>query len=133
MTYRAQDFIDAIPGSGGNISRIARKVGCSWHAVKRGIERYPTVQQAWMDEREKISDKAEDNIVQVINSGPTASDPEADPHPQRLSTSKWWLARMRRDDFSERREVTGADGEPLVPLGQTVEERVENIKALLED
>lgn len=133
MTYKAKTFIDAIPGTGGNISRIARKVGCSWWTVKRAIERYPTVYRAHRDEWEKISDKAEDNIVQVINSG--GKDPETgaklDPDPARLSTSKWWLSRMRRDEYTERQEITGADGEPLVPLGSTLDERLSNLEDIL--
>lgn len=132
MTYKAKTFIKAIPGSGANISRIASRVGCDWHTVKRALDRYPTVLRAFMDEHEKVTDKAEDNIVQVINSGPSQANPQAKPHPQRLSTSKWWIERMRKEQYSTRQEVTGADGEPI-SLGITLEERKSRLVDILED
>ena len=131
MTYKAQTFIDAIKGSGGNISRISRVIGCSWWTVKRATINYPTVMRAFTDERETISDKADDNIVQVIISGPTKDKPGRKPHPDRLSTSKWWVSRMRRDEFAERKEITGADGEALIPVGATVDERLANLEDIL--
>ena len=131
MTYKTQDFIDAIPGTGGNITRISKKIGCSWWTVRRAIDKHPTVNRAWTDERETINDKAEDNIVQVITSGPTAKDPKKKPHPEKISTSKWWLSRMRKEEYSDRQEITGADGEPLVPVGSTLEDRLANLEDIL--
>ena len=34
-SYTAQTFIDAIPGTGGIVSAIARKVGCEWNTALR--------------------------------------------------------------------------------------------------
>ena len=37
-TYTAAQFIAAIPGTGGIITKIAEKVGCAWHTAKKYIE-----------------------------------------------------------------------------------------------
>ena len=64
--HRVQDFIDAIPGTAGIISTIAKKVGCSWHTAKRYIETYPTIAQAYADECAVVLDFAESDIDDLI-------------------------------------------------------------------
>jgi hypothetical protein len=93
--YTAQQFIDAIPGTGGVVSAIADSVGCAWNTAKKYIDEYATVNQAWQNERNRITDRAEHNIVGAINRGD-------------LAMSKWWLQVMR-DEFvpKERREFAG--------------------------
>jgi hypothetical protein len=76
--YKAQDFINAIPGSGGIISTIAGRVGCSWHTAKKYISDYQTVQQAYDDECEKVTDLAESTVIKAIKDGDTG-------------TAKWYL------------------------------------------
>ena len=100
--YTAQQFIDAIPGTGGVVSAIADNVGCAWDTAKKYLTQYATVKQAWENERNRITDKAEHNIVGAIQGGD-------------LSMSKWWLQVMR-DEFlpRERRELTGADGGAII-------------------
>ncbi len=100
--YTAQQFIDAIPGTGGVVSAIADNVGCAWDTAKKYLTTYATVNQAWENERNRITDRAEHNIVGAINKGD-------------LQMSKWWLQVMR-DEFvpRERREVSGPDGEDQV-------------------
>ena len=101
MAYKAQDFLDAIPGSGGVISAIADKVGCEWHTVQRAIDRYPTVKEAYDDECHRVSDKAKHNIIKAVHGGD-------------LPTSKWYL-QMKDPEFMprQRTEVTGKDGQPI--------------------
>jgi len=100
--YTAQQFIDAIPGTGGVVSAVADKVGCAWDTAKKYLTEYATVNRAWENERNIITDKAEHNIVGAIKGGD-------------LQMSKWWLQVMR-DDFvpRERREITGQDGGDVV-------------------
>jgi hypothetical protein len=102
--FRAQQFIDAIPGTGGIITKIAAKVGCSWHTAAKYIDRYPTIQQAYRDECEKVLDMAESVVIQKIT--------EADEH-----TAKWYLT-MKGDGRAyapkQRHEVTGAEGGPIL-------------------
>jgi len=95
MAYKAQDFIDAIPGTGGNISQIADRVGCIWHTVRSAIEKYPTVKVAYEAECQKVTDKAKSNITKAIVGGD-------------IPTSKWYL-QMKDPEFmpKERHDFTG--------------------------
>ena len=79
--YTAQQYIDAMPGTGGIISAIARKVGCGWSTVARAIKKYPTVARARNAARSEVTDKAQANLVQAISNGD-------------LSISKWWVQVM---------------------------------------
>ena len=98
--YSAQQFIGAIYGTGGIISAIADRVGCDWHTAKRYIDGYPTIKQAYDNERHKVTDKARHNIIKAIQEGD-------------VQVSKWWLQVMDKD-FAPRQELdltTG--GQPL--------------------
>ena len=64
--YKAQQFIDAIPGSAGIITTIARRVGCAWHTAKKYIEKYATAKRAYEDECESILDLAEVEAIKLI-------------------------------------------------------------------
>ena len=66
--YKAKQFIEAIKGSGGIISEIARRVGCDWHTAKIWIDNKPTVGQAYHDECEAVNDLATGVIVKAIKS-----------------------------------------------------------------
>lgn len=67
--YKAQQFIDVIPGSGGIISTIARRAGCAWHTAKKYIELYSTVKGAYDDECEAVLDMAESKVIEAMNDG----------------------------------------------------------------
>jgi len=100
--HRVQDFIDAIPGTGGIISTIAKKVGCSWHTAKRYIETYPTIAQAYADECAVVLDLAETKVISAINDGD-------------IQTAKWYLTMKgqgRGYTRTERCDVTSG-GQPL--------------------
>ena len=98
--YTAQQFIDALPGTGGIVSALAEKLGCEWHTARKGIDRWPTVQRAWENERAKVTDVAQRNVIKAIK--------EED-----LPTSKWWLQLMDPQFVpKEKREIAGKDGEP---------------------
>ena len=102
--YRAQEFIDAIPGTGGIISRIAGKVGCSWHTAKKYIEAYPTVTQAYVNECESVLDKAESVILDRIDE-------------QDEQIAKWYLMmKGDRRGYTQRQQVehTGPEGGPIL-------------------
>jgi hypothetical protein len=100
-SYTCQQFIDAIPDTGGIISAIADRVGCAWGTAKKYIDEHPTVLEAWTNERNKITDKAQHNIIRSIQQGD-------------LQMSKWWL-QVKDPEFVDRQrhEVTGAEGGPL--------------------
>jgi transposase-like protein len=64
--YTAQDFITAIPGTGGIVSAIARKVGCEWETARAWIDKYPTVKRAYDAECEAMLDLAESAVLRNI-------------------------------------------------------------------
>ena len=102
--YTAGQFIKAIKGSGGVISAIADAVGCKWHTAKRYINDYPTVNLAWVEEKQRITDRARHNIIKAISDGDNPM-------------SKWWLQVMD-DEFVPRskNELTGKDGGPITTI-----------------
>lgn len=99
--FRAQDFIDAMPGSGGIIATIAKRVGCDWHTAKKYIDAYPTVKAAYDAECERVLDLAETVIIEdIVKSKDT-------------QTAKWYLTMKGRDRGyaqTQRNEITGGDG-----------------------
>jgi len=99
--YTAQQFIDAIPGTGGIVSELAERVGCRWHTAKKYIEEYVTVKEAWEAERNRIGDIAKSNIIEAIKAGD-------------LPTSKWYV-QLTDAEFMPKQhtEITGAEGGPL--------------------
>jgi len=102
-TYTAAQFIAAIPGTGGIITKIAEKVGCAWHTAKKYIEAYATVKEAYDDECERVVDKAESQVVKAIEDGD-------------MITVRWYLSTKGKDrGYVERRqaEITGKDGGPV--------------------
>lgn len=97
--YTARQVIAAIPGTGGNISEIARRLGCEWHTAAAYIEKYSTVKQSYDAESNKVKYYARSNIIEAILDGD-------------LQTSKWWVG-FKDDEFkppAQRIEHTGADG-----------------------
>ena len=67
--YTAQQFLEAIPGTGGIVTAIAKKVGCDWSTAKKYIGAHPTVQAAYNDECESVLDLAEAKTIQLIQAG----------------------------------------------------------------
>ena len=90
--YTAQQFIKAIPGTGGSITKLAQNLECAWNTARDGIERWPTVKRAWLNERHRITDCARSNVVSAIE----------DDHD--LPTSKWWLQAMD-PEFAPRQQA----------------------------
>jgi len=100
-SYTAQQFIDAIPGSAGIISRIAKKVGCDWHTAKKYIGKYPTVRQAYEDEREQVLDIAESVVIDALKD-------------KDLITAKWILGMKGADRGYMQREARQIEGDVTI-------------------
>jgi len=90
--YAAGVFINAIPGTGGIITTIARRVGCSWATAKKYISNMPTVRQAYQDECETAIDMAESILMKSIQEGDVQS-------------AKWYLERKRKEAYSLKAEL----------------------------
>ena len=100
--YTAAEVIEAIQGTGGIVTKIAAKLGCQWSTAKKYIEKYPTIKRAWLDEREKIIDKAESGLIKAVDND------DAWAIKYTLST----LGKGR--GFTDRLEVVGKKGGPIV-------------------
>lgn len=110
--FTAAQFIEAIPGTGGVITALARRVGCNWQTAKKYVELYPTVKAAYNAECESVIDLAESVVVQNIK---LAYNAQAKLKQQVDSAdAKWYLSRKgKARGYNERQEVTGADGGPV--------------------
>ena len=100
--YTQKQFIDAIKGSGGIITTIARNVGCTRDTAAKWIndETKPKVRQAYINEKESMLDMAEGVLFKNIQKGDSQD-------------AKWVLSRLGKSrGYVERQEHTGADGEP---------------------
>ena len=99
--YTTQEFIDAIAGTGGIVSAIARKVGCDWNTAKKYIDTYPTVRAAYDAECEAMLDLAESTVLKNIKDGDTQD-------------AKWYLTKKgKRRGYGDSMEVTGEGGGPV--------------------
>jgi hypothetical protein len=96
--YTAQQFIEAIPGSGGIVTTIAKRVGCKWHTAKKYIRKYPTVQRAYDDEREKVLDLAESKVIAAIKKDD-------------IATAKWMLTMKGADRGYVPKEARQIEGD----------------------
>ena len=98
--FKASDFINAIPGTAGIIDSIAKKVGCDWHTAKKYIKEYSSIEEAYNDEVERVSDLAVTVVIKAIRDGD-------------IPTAKWYLTKKRKDEFGDAIDVTSG-GKPLI-------------------
>ena len=104
--YTAQEFIEAIPGSSGIISTIAKRVGCRWQTAQSYINDYPTIKAAFDAERESLLDIAESVLAnnikvallqQQLGKGTVTAD---------STDAKWLLSRLgKHRGYAEKQEV----------------------------
>lgn len=122
--YKAEQFISAIPGSGGIVTTIAKRVGCEWHTAKKYITNYATVTQAYTDECEKVLDAAESVVVgNIVES-------------KDVQTAKWYLTMKGADRGyapKQKLEHSGEGGGPIQTkeVGLTDAERLAALTAML--
>ena len=110
-SFKAHQFIDAIPGTGGIVSAIARRMRCDWHTAKKYIDTYPTIKQAYDDEVESTLDLAESVVMGNIK---LAEEEVKAGERADTSDAKWYLSRKGKGrGYSERQEITGAGGSPI--------------------
>lgn len=93
--YKAEQFIKAIPGSGGIVSTIAKRVGCDWQTADKYIKEFATVQLVYQAEKETIKDMAEGTVVANIKLAMLAQ--RTDQEQQDTGDAKWYLSKMAKD------------------------------------
>lgn len=74
-------ILEAIKGSGGIMSTIARKLGVTWHTADSWIRESGELMEALKDEKEIILDMAESTLLKKIKEGDEQS-------------AKWYLSKI---------------------------------------
>ncbi len=111
--FDRETVLEAIKGSGGITSAIAKALGCQWHTADKYIHKWESTRQAFEAEGETVLDKAESLLERNITLGLRIQQEE-----HKIVDSadaKWLLARKgKHRGYAERREVTGADGNEVI-------------------
>jgi hypothetical protein len=88
-----KQIVEAIKGTGGIVSIVARRLGCDWHTADKYCKRNETTIQAIEDEKESLLDLAESTIGKSIQDGD-------------VQTSKWLLMTIgKKRGYSEKQEM----------------------------
>lgn len=66
---KKKELLEAIQGSYGIISTIAKRLHCNWHTVDDTIKLYPECMQALADENESVLDFTEGKAIERIKDG----------------------------------------------------------------
>jgi len=101
-TYTDEQIADALLKSGGIQSDAARLLRCSRTTIWARAQESELVQAAIDAGLDDLADKSQAVIREAVES---SADEKI-----KVDTSKWVLARLRKGVWSERQEVTGADG-----------------------
>ena len=67
--FTTEQFLKAIPQTGGVIASIAKEVGCERHTASKYINDNAKIQQAYIDETETTLDLAEHGLHKLIQQG----------------------------------------------------------------
>ncbi len=73
MAITAKQAIEAVKDSKGFITTVAKRLGCDRTTVYRLKDKFPTVAQAIIDERETLKDFAEGKLFSQIDDGNTTA------------------------------------------------------------
>lgn len=97
--YTCKQFENAIPGTGGIITKIAARVGCSWHTAKDYVtKRCVRAKELYDAEREGVIDEAEEKVIAAIREGD-------------MITVRWYLSTIGKDrGYTERKEEVVSEG-----------------------
>ncbi len=69
MKYSEKQMVEAIRGSGGIVSVVARRLGCGRATIYRYCDRFPSVAEALENEREVLLDAAEKGLFDAAEGG----------------------------------------------------------------
>ena len=95
-------ILEAIKGTGGIMTNIARKLSLSWHMAYDFCQMYEETKKAITDEQETMLDMAENTIGKSIQDGD-------------VQTSKWYLAmKGKKRGYIEKQEIEHSGSGQLV-------------------
>ena len=110
--FTAEQFLTAIPKTGGIVSTIAARVGCSWATARKFIDTHPTVLAAYKDECETVLDMAESKLITAMN--------END-----IESIKWYLARKgKHRGYSEKMELALSNFVKMLDYSKLTDEQL---------
>jgi IS30 family transposase len=112
---KAKDYIKAIEGSGANISEIARRLHCHRDTVSRAIGRLKSVADAMEKEKESLIDEAQFGVSHNIRVRNETA--RKDNEPINAIDHKWWLSRMKPNEFGDRLDITSGN-KPLLEVSE---------------
>lgn len=69
LTYTPEQVVAAVKGSGGFVTEIARRLGCSRSTVYRFKKNFKEVSEAIYEEKENLLDSAESALLKQIGKG----------------------------------------------------------------
>lgn len=95
-----EQVIEAMQKFNGNLSAVARSLGVARNTVYAHVEKYATAKAALDNARESMLDNAESVLYRKVLEGST---------PELIFFLK---TQGKRRGYTERQEVTGADGAP---------------------
>jgi hypothetical protein len=108
--YTAQQFLDAIPGSGAIMSTIIKRVGCDWRTGVKFVNEYPTVKAAYDAERQSILDLCESVVFRNVQ---IAQESQRNGESGDTSDAKWVLSRLGKErGYTTGTEISGPEGGP---------------------
>jgi len=67
--YTAEQIIEAIHASHGNLASAARRLKCGRSTVYRYLDNHPTIKAAYEEERETLIDFTEDQLFKQVQAG----------------------------------------------------------------
>lgn len=113
------DVLEAIEGSGGVKAVVARRLGVTRKTLNGYLAKWVTAELALKQEEKSVGDIAKSIIVGNLRAAYNAQQEAAANKNWAAAVvdsgdAKWWLRMKLRDEFSERQELTGADGGPLL-------------------
>lgn len=101
VRFTREQFSRAIENSRGIKTVVAQRVGCTRQTVDNALERWPDLRRQLSEERDSIIDLAEVKLLQQLSNDD-------------MRAILFTLSTLGKDrGWSQRREVTGANGEAL--------------------
>ena len=64
--FNKEQVLEAIKGSYGIVSQIARSLGCTWNTAQTYTNRWAETRQAYQDENERSLDHTEGKMLEAI-------------------------------------------------------------------
>lgn len=111
--YTAAQMIEALQKSNGMITYAADYLGCAYNTVRRYIDNYPTVKEAFEDSKTRMGDRVESTLYTIAVGKPTRDGKgwEIEPNVTALIFLAKTHPAMRQRGYAERKEFANATDE----------------------